>query len=248
MDIRLTPKQIAWFFAGVTGCLLLVHVGFQTLRFVTGDRFLLGLGPLFNLGAERSLPTYYSVFALLFAALLLAAITVATRAAGQGWTRHWAGLSAIFVLLSVDEMLELHEELIEPVRSLLHTGGVFYYAWIIPYGLALLMLAVVYLGFLRALPRRTAALFVVGGAIFVGGGIGLEMLGGVVSETWGNDNPTYVAMQTIEETLEMAGIVVFIYALADYMATRFGGLRVRIGHHDDPVTTPRTVDESRRPH
>ena len=55
------------------------------------------------------------------------------------------------------------------------------------------------------------------GAIFVGGAIGVEMLGGHWFVTQGRDNVTYVALQTLEETMEMMGIVVFIYALAEYL-------------------------------
>jgi hypothetical protein len=56
----------------------------------------------------------------------------------------------------------------------------------------------------------------------------MEMIGGVLVEHGGTHTVRYVVEQTIEETLEMGGIVLFIYALADYIATVLGGLAVRV--------------------
>ena len=37
----------------------------------------------------------------------------------------------------------------------------------------------------------------------------------------------YVLIQTCEEALEMAGIIVFLYAISDYIQQRFRDLSVR---------------------
>ena len=138
------------------------------------------------------------------------------------------GLAATFLFLSIDEMLGFHERLIEPTRSVLNASGLLFYAWVVPYAVGVVVFLAVYLRFLFRLPRRTAVLFVIAGAIFVGGAIGMEMLGGLCFEVSGSKNLLYVGLQTIEEILEMAGIVVFMYAIADWMVTRFGGVEIAL--------------------
>jgi hypothetical protein len=41
-----------------------------------------------------------------------------------------------------------------------------------------------------------------------------------------NVNVSYGLLTVVEETLEMTGMVVFIYALMDYIAQRWGGVRI----------------------
>ena len=55
------------------------------------------------------------------------------------------------------------------------------------------------------------------GAVYVGGAIGMEMIGGFYQDVYGYDL-TYVLLQTIEEVGEMLGIVIFIYALCYYLS------------------------------
>jgi hypothetical protein len=197
--------------------LVLAHIACQSVRLATGDSYLMGLVPLFNVGTERNLPTFYSSFAMLFSAGLLGLIAFAVRGGARSTMFYWMGLAAVFVLLSLDEMLVLHEKLIEPVRAALDTSGVFHYAWVIPYGIFVLLFAALYVRFLARLPRRTATLFVVAGGMFVAGAVGVEMIGGHWFVTHGRENVMYVVLQTLEETLEMTGIVVFIYALTEYL-------------------------------
>ena len=55
------------------------------------------------------------------------------------------------------------------------------------------------------------------GAIYIGGAIGMEMLGGYFVEVYGQKSFVYFLISTIEEFLEMFGIAVFIYALLSYI-------------------------------
>jgi hypothetical protein len=230
IDIDLNPRRLTDIFAALVVLLVIVHVTVQTLRFTFFDGGSMGgLVGLFNLGTDGNLPTFYSSFALLFCSLLLLATALATHRSGEGDGGYWLGLAAIFAFLSVDEMLELHERLIEPVRDALGTGGLLYYAWVIPYSLGGVALLIVYRRFLRRLPRRTAILFLVSGVTFVAGAVGMEMLGGLYFERYGSQHPGYVALQTLEETLEMSGVVLFIYAIATHLVCRYGRLTLRLG-------------------
>jgi hypothetical protein len=77
------------------------------------------------------------------------------------------------------------------------------------------------------LPARTRRLFLAAGAIFVAGAIGVEAVSGMQASLHGEQNLTYHLVITVEELLEMTGIVIFIYALLDYI----GGQLTTVGFH-----------------
>lgn len=226
MDLTITPKRLSLAFGSIVAALVIAHVAIQTLRFVTGDDFLFGLVPLFDVGSDRNLPTFYSSVAILFCAILL---TLIARASGRDRdpnVGYWYGLVVVFLFLALDEMLMLHERTTRPMRELLGASGLLHYTWVVPYGIGTLLFAAIYARFLMRLRRRTRLLFVSAGAIYVLGAIGVEMINGSYREIHGAENPVYVALQTIEEIMEMAGIVVFIFALAEYLDHQFNGLRL----------------------
>ena len=78
--------------------------------------------------------------------------------------------------------------------------------------------------FLIHLPRRTALLFVLSGALYVTGALGFETLSGYHYSHSGSKNITYVALQTMEEILEISGTILFLYTLADYAERRFDAM------------------------
>jgi hypothetical protein len=55
------------------------------------------------------------------------------------------------------------------------------------------------------------------GIIFVAGAVGMEMVGGRYVFYNGKEELQYALMVTLEELLEMTGIIIFIYALASYI-------------------------------
>ncbi len=218
MPLTLTPKRLLISFSVVAGSLIAMHCLVQAVRFSTGNERLYGLVYAFSLGADGNFPTYYSSLALLFCSLLLLFIAVARQDGRNIHTGYWFGLAAIFLFLSIDEMLMIHERLIEPMNALLNISGALQYAWVIPYGFGVLVFGVIYLRFLSQLPARTAIFFALAGTIFVSGAIGLEMAGGWSQELHGTASITYVLIQSFEEIFEIVGVIIFIYALSDYIA------------------------------
>lgn len=85
----------------------------------------------------------------------------------------------------------------------------------------ILILALFFLGFLLRLPSCTRRFFLGAGAIYLGGAIGVEMIGGYYAEVYGFDSLEYQLIAHAEESLEMAGIIVFIYALLRYLADHY---------------------------
>ena len=180
---------------------------------------------------EQSLPTLYSSLMLLVCALLSGLIAHILRRANRTYVRHWAVLSVLFALMTVDEFVSVHEQSIEPLRELLDIeGGLFWYAWVLP-GTALVAgVAVVFLRFIRRLPRSTRRPMWTGGILFVSGAIGLEMVGASYIAVHGQFNMGVVLIVTVEETLEMLGAAVLLYGLLAYIPVILpdAGWRLRV--------------------
>lgn len=225
--LEVTPRQLSLGFVAVTSSLVLVHLALQSIRFLIDNHRLGGLLSAFSLGSDTSVPACYSALAILFCAIM--AFAIGLWASDAPDRKSWLGLGAIFAFLSVDEMLAFHEKLIDPVGDAFDTSGLLLFAWVIPYGIAGLVFLAIYVPFLRRLPTATAIRFVVAGMVFVSGAIGMEMLGGAYFDRHGSQNVTYVALQTIEEVLEMVGIIIFIHALAVYGVSRFGRMSLAVG-------------------
>ncbi|SHM62806.1 hypothetical protein SAMN04488057_102385 [Cyclobacterium lianum] len=172
---------------------------------------------LFDFNQEGNIPAFFSSLLLLVAAIFLYLVYRIERKQKQN-AIGWLGLSIVFVFLTLDEATQIHEFLIGYSRELFDVSGYLYYAWIIPYSAALLLLGIIYIPFFRHLNRRMLLFMLVSGAIFLSGAIGMEMLGGnqMDSEGFGL---LYMSYYTLEETLEMIGTSVFIYALIWYIST-----------------------------
>ena len=153
-------------------------------------------------------------------------IATATRRSGGRFVRHWVFLALTFAYLSLDESAYLHEILIEPLRNRLGTGGLLYFAWVIPGAAAVLIFGLAYLRFLWNLNRRSRFLFVAAGLVFVGGALGFELIGGALAESFGFESIRYTVIMTIEETLEMCGLILFVFALVDYLRRELGFTRL----------------------
>jgi len=113
------------------------------------------------------------------------------------------------------------------LRTSLHTGGFFYFAWVIPGGLFVLGFLLVYLRFLSRIPAETRRGFLLAGFVYCFGSLGMEMIDGRYASLHGVDF-TYSLMSLLEESLEMAGEILFLRALLAYIAGHIGGLTFRL--------------------
>jgi len=220
----------------VAGALIVVVLGLVlastfarlAVSYVGPDRYrgLMEFALRFDLDHEINIPTWYSSCTLLCCAVLLAAITVARKQAGCRYAVHWGLLALAFLFLSVDETANLHEILIVPLRRRLGAQGLLYFAWVIPGAVLVGAFALAYVRFLLELDKRTRYLFLAAGAAYVGGALGMEMVGGACADWYGLESMRYLAAMTVEESLEMLGIVIFLYALFDYIRRQTGQWRI----------------------
>ncbi|MBD2102714.1 hypothetical protein [Leptolyngbya sp. FACHB-261] len=224
--ISVSPRKITQFLVYVVAGLTFANIAAQFCKYFLGRPYLFGLVPLFDTDIEASIPTWYSSVALLFCALLLALITLIRKQINDRFVLHWGILSFIFLYLSCDEALSIHEKAIRPLRSALNTSGLLYQAWVIPGIAFVLLVLLVYLKFLAALPPKTLRLFLISGAIYLAGALGMELVGGYYSELHGEENIAYAMITTLEECLEMLGIVAFIYTLLSYISVQVEGFQL----------------------
>lgn len=211
--------------------LCLTSLAAQLIRIRMGDQAPERLIRAFNVDAEWNVPTWYSSMSLLVAAGLLALCAAAARRQRTGYVGHWWALSCIFVLLSLDELARLHEDLRwSQVAALL--PEVFAQSWLSVGIPVAAILAFVFLPFLIGLPRRTALLFVAAGTFHVIlGALGTEAVAWLMGyhTDFASRNVTYALLATGEELAEMIGVVLFIYAILDYLASAVPDLRLGFG-------------------
>jgi hypothetical protein len=229
--ISLDPSAITRILGLMVCLLIFASIGGQLSTFVFGHDSLKGLIPLFNLRLERNIPTFFSMLLLLFSSLLLAIITLLNWKQKIPDVSKWAILSCGFLFMAYDEAFQVHEKLNRPFRMLLgdiNLGGLFVYSWVIPGLLLVSLLGLFFLRFLLHLPAKTRLSFLLAAIIYLGGAIGVEMIGGQYFVLHSNQDLTYNIISNIEEGLEMAGLVVFIWALLKYCAGNHKELRFRL--------------------
>lgn len=228
--ITISPKRVAAWLTLVLVVLVLASLAGSFSTYILSHPRLFGLVRLFDLDSEANIPTWYASISLLACSVILAAIAHTQPKEAIPKAGDWRTLSIIFLFLSIDELASIHELLIEPLRAGLGTSGIFHFAWVIPYSGLVLLLGLKYLKFLTQLPAPTRRAFLLAGAIYIGGALGMEMIDGLYASLYGEKNLTYAFLTTIEETLEMLGIVVFLHTLLTYLKRYVTTIQISIGN------------------
>lgn len=170
----------------------------------------------FYLDNENNIPTYFSSVFLLTAALLLIYISLHKLKADNQFKYYWLLLGFVFLMLSMDEFMSVHELMIEPIQELLKPSGILHFAWVIPGMLFVGALGLLFIRFLVSLRGRFRNKFLSSALLYLGGALGIEMIGGYIGYSSGTENFLYAMVANLEELLEMLGIAYFIYSLLLY--------------------------------
>ena len=197
------------------------------------------LTQLADLDTEANMPTLYNVLLFFFGAALF---WVHGLQKDPKVARGWKTMALVFLFLGVDEGSQIHEKFMQFTKRLMEDsgsdalGGWFYYAWVIPYGLAAFVLVLLLSHWLFGLSPTLRKRLIISGIIYVFGAVFMEMAGGKViasmtpvdpanypwmpcrvfgdtADCWIFMEPKYIAMYTLEETCEMAGLILCIRAL-----------------------------------
>lgn len=197
----------------------------------------------FDLGHEPSIPAWYSSLALVVCSGLLAVIAVVKMRRKQPYVAHWFGLTAMFLLMGLDEAIMIHEMTDDILHRRLNTSGFLYFAWVIPGMVVVLAVGVTFWNFLRHLDARTRWFFVLSGTVFVSGAIGMELIAGMIFTVGaGVESLAHTASQAVEEALEMLGVVLFMYALLEFIGRDIGPIVIDTGAPRGNVTARPKVD------
>lgn len=203
--------------------LVLASIAGQLMIYFIGYDFVMGFANFFYLDSEMNIPTFFSMLLLLISSLLLGLITILNQKRKTHHGLEWGILSFGFFVMALDEECQLHEKLMKPVNTLLGNGdlGIFYFSWVIP-GIALVVIiGIFFLKFLISLPVKTRSAFLLAATLYLGGAIGFELIGGQYADLYGQETLTYSMISTVEESLEMGGAIIFIWALLAYISSNF---------------------------
>lgn len=212
-----------------TACHLLFHV--KAAAFIT----------LFDLDLESNLPTFYNC--LLFfacAGLFLAHSRMLNVKQRYGWLVMTGAFT--FLGLDEGSQIH-EKFMLVTLRLLNHGQtngsdlGWLYYAWVLPYGIAAALLVLILTKWMLALDNDTRRGLIISGFVYVVGAVFMEMYSGRVAEHFSPadlppgamdhlpcevypanschlyTNLRYIAAYTLEETLEMAALVICAYTL-----------------------------------
>ncbi len=179
-----------------------------------------GLLDLFIFNLEHNLPTYFSVVNLLISAALLFSIFYTGKARNDKDGKYWLFLSIFFLYLSIDESSTIHETigkiLIAFLPRLPFDLTWLRFPWVI-LGIAVGIIIIIFLWkFYLRFPRRHKLLFALSAVIYTGGAIGMEIVSGFFFFDNPSFNVVYSLLTTVEESMEMTAVILFIYTLIDY--------------------------------
>ena len=225
MIIQSKARFTAYLLSGTACALVAASILGQGMYYLPHhNRIQQVLSTMFYVDKEFNIPSTFSALLLLFAGLLLFSITL-KKINFKLKFGHWLVLACGFSLMAIDEMFSFHERLISPVHTFFTNVlnvehlGIFRFAWVIP-GIVLVAALIPYFWkFVWGLPSHTRRNFILSATLYLGGAIGVELLGGYLFATQGStDSFFYSMVATVEESLEMAGVILFIHGLMIHSA------------------------------
>jgi hypothetical protein len=210
--VRLDPELVFRRTLGVISVLVGASLAAAFSHLELGHGRLFGLSNLVNLDREGNLPTMFSLVQL------LAAGTLAWHLGGKEPAAMlrglWRFLGAGLIWIGLDDALAIHENANHVDLGSWREISYLHFAWVVPGTAVAAACAVILLKLLHALPRKTARMFVLSGALFVGGSLGVEMLGS--HYYFSRPSWSYTLCYTLEESLEMLGPALFIRTALRY--------------------------------
>lgn len=195
---------------GIHVALTVVHYQFAEIPWLVRQ--------IFDVDEEDSFPTWYSAAALFLTAFCLAVHAWFGDSSKRGDLIYWRILAVGFALMSVDEIAGMHETLNSATDI----------SWAIPGAIFCVVLGVPFGVFLLRLPRSTAIAIVTGGAIFIGGAVGVELYTEPYLENKALNTLAYNLWTAVEEAMEMSGVLIFLNAVLKHMASGRGEVNIQV--------------------
>lgn len=223
----LTPPRLIQLLGILLAFLFFMHGLTLLVAHGLGFPVAMGFVPLFHVDFENNIPTFVA-FVLLLCCGLVSAWSSALEGARPRHRRAWAFLALLFMLLAADEAFSFHEQLGIFLYARFSHLDLPMYAWVVPYGLIVLLLGLFLLRWFFELERGVQLSLFAAGAIFLAGAIGLELIASGHYEALPAEREAYRTLtgdllSTVEEACEFVGASWFLYTVLQ----RLGGISFR---------------------
>ena len=242
--ITLNSRNIVILLSTITILLVVAHLVTIAMPYIF-EGFEHGLVrllfSLFFLDGEGNVPAIFSTWLFLLNAVIFLIVWKAACLSGDSH-KIWLFLSSVFVFLALDESISIHERLINPLRQALGATGVFYYAWIIPYGIGVVVLSIVAIPVFWRMQKRIRFWFGLSAATYLVATIGLEMISGKYLVMMNEQKDiVWIFMVTLEESLEMVGLIILVYAQLLLLRNKYNGFLIFMPGSGD--ASPQSADQ-----
>lgn len=180
----------------------------------------------FDVSLENNIPALFSTLILFTSGVLLFVIYRISAQRQDKRKGYWLLLSLVFVFLSIDESTGVHEQF-NKLRNVVGAGpsGLLHYTWILPYSIFALAAGIFFMKFLFSLPVKTRNQFILSGGMYVFAALAFELPEGYITTKYGAGHTYDKLWCTLEEFIETYAIILFIYALLQYIAGSNGSIR-----------------------
>ena len=242
--ITLNSRNIVILLSTITILLLVAHLVTIAMPYIF-EGFEHGLVrllfSLFFLDGEGNVPAIFSTWLFLLNAVLFLIVWKAACLSGDSH-KIWLFLSSVFVFLAFDESISIHERLINPLRQALGATGIFYYAWIIPYGIGVGLVSIFAIPVFWRMQKRIRFWFGLSAATYLVATIGLEMISGKYLVMMNEQKDiVWIFMVTLEESLEMVGLIILVYAQLLLLRDKYNGFLIYMPGTGD--ASPQSTDQ-----
>jgi hypothetical protein len=215
--LKAFPGRVLISFLIVALVLFCIHISLKFISIVIFDEkngLVFELSNRFDVNDENSVPQWFSQMIFL---------CIAASAALAGYLAHtavirriWYAMALIGVVLSLDDVANLHEFALQAIHNALFFGresSFFLSAWWIFLPIVLIPAAVLAWYGWRHLPRRTIALIVLGGVVYVVGKTVMDSLSNNISDLFLDRGVT----QGLEKIFQYSGSSIVLFAVLDYL-------------------------------
>ncbi|WP_162175920.1 MULTISPECIES: hypothetical protein [Hyphomonas] len=225
-EATISERSVAKALIAITLFLVSAHIAALILKYGLGREHAFGFVGTFHMDGEMNVPSFMSSL-LLFSTAMMAFFTAAVTPGDRRSKLPWLTVGLVFVLLSFDENIRIHERITNSMRAILPEGFMPYTGFEIPYLIVMGIIGLFMIRWYLNLDRSSQLLFALSGFIFVCGAVGLEQVASVYYDANGlarAGEATLVGdvFVLIEETCEIAGVSLFLYA----MVRRLGGIKL----------------------
>jgi hypothetical protein len=225
VTLVLDGRRWARVLAAVAVTLLVLNVVVHVLQYLHVERYSWSLNEMatrFDIDVEGSVPTWFSNLLLAFASIQLLAVARLERRRRGPLTLHWTALGLVFAGLSADEIAGFHNvEVLVSAERAAAVSDYFAIPWVIHGTIFVVLFGLVFARFLLRVPRPTALGLVRAGLVYVGGALGIEMLGAHFIVNLGIEHPAVSAILMVEEGMEMFGVILLVDTVFRHVRDEF---------------------------